>query len=621
MCGIAGFTTFAGARPDREAVLDAMTDAQRHRGPDGRGTYFAPAVALGHRRLSIISPQGGAQPMATADGRHVIVFNGEIYNHGELRAQLAARGVEPRDGSDTAILLALLADRGAAGLSELNGMFALALWDEREETLLLARDRLGEKPLFYARIGGDIAFASELPALLRHHGVAAEPDISVLPDFLTFGYVPAPATVYRAIRKLEPGAYLFIRRGEVVAGRYWALPFPDAEPAPRTDAAGAVRALLDDAVRLRTRSDAPWGVWLSGGLDSSIVAALAARASSARLKTFSMGFEESTYDESPHARAVAAAVGSEHEAAVLTARDVADIAPAAVLSAGEPFADASVVPTYWLSRHCARTVKTVLGGDGGDELFLGYPAFRAHRWAEALRVLPGAAAVLQRLAALLPVSGAYRSPRYFLSQFAASLAAAPETRLLAWLGCASPDQAGAVLSDEVRAACGRPDAAWSGGAASPSRIADRLVRASLRAYLQDGILVKTDRAAMASSLEVRAPFLDHRLVELACGLPASQRAPGGQSKGLLKEACRDLVPGAVLRRRKAGFMMPLAAYLRGPLLPWVRALCSEAAVRRHGWLDAAVVDRIVREHLGGRADHRKRLWSIVCLQAWLEARA
>ena len=620
MCGIAGFTSFSRARSDRASVLDAMIDTQAHRGPDGRGAHLAPAVALGHRRLSIVAPQGGAQPMATADGGHVLVFNGEIYNHRELRAQLAARGLAPRDESDTAILLALLADRGAAGLAELNGMFALALWDARAETLLLARDRLGEKPIFYAQYGGDIAFASELPALLRHPDVAADPDPAVLPDFLTFGYIPAPATIHRSVRKLEPGAFLLARRGRVEEGRYWALGFPDEEPAPRADAAEALRALLDDAVRIRTRSDAPWGVWISGGLDSSIMAALAARASTAPLKTFSMGFDEQTYDESPYARAVAAALGSEHQATVLSAREVADIAPAAVLSAGEPFADASIVPTYWLSRHCARTVKTVLGGDGGDELFLGYPAFRAHRWAERLRALPGAAAALRGLAARLPVSGAYRSPRYFIGQFAASLAAPPETRLLAWLGCAAPAQAREVLAADLRAA-GGAGADRVAGAAGPARVVDRLVAASLRFYLQDGILVKTDRAAMASSLEVRAPFLDHRVVEFACALPAAQRALGGVPKGLLKQAFSDLVPAPVLRRRKAGFMLPLAGYLRGPLLPWVRELCSAAAVRRHGWLDAAAVERMLQEHVAGRADHRKRLWSIICLQAWLEARA
>lgn len=613
MCGIAGFTSFAPARFDRPAVLDALTDAQVHRGPDGRGTWIGPHCALGHRRLSILDPAGGAQPMATPDRRFHLIFNGEIYNHAELRGDLESRGPPLRTASDTEVLLGWLARHGPAGLDAVNGMFAFALWDEQEQTLLLARDRLGEKPLFYALVGPELAFASELKALRRFPALDLALRTDVLSSYLCFGYISAPATIHRGIHKLEPGRLLRFTCHGARIDTYWEPAFPAAPPPPRATAAAELRGLLTQAVQSRTRSDAPWGVWLSGGVDSALVAGLAATAITGRpLVTFSLGFDHPSYDETAFARLVAAYGQTRHEAFVLTAAEVADLAPAAVLSVDEPFADASIVPTYFLARHTARTVKTVLGGDGGDELFLGYPAFHAQPWAAALHALPGAPALLQALARLLPTSDAYRSPAYFLRQFAESLHAPADLRLLAWLGSASAPAARDLLAPALQVP------PWTEQAGLPPRPLDRQVSQCIKRYLQDGILVKTDRAAMAHSLEVRAPFLDHRLVEWALARSPAQKSPRGRPKQLLKDAFADLLPPAIASRRKSGFMLPLASYLRGPLRPLLLDHCSESAVRRHGLLNPARVARLVQEHLTARVDHRKQLWSVLCLQMWLD---
>lgn len=600
-----------------------MMNDLAHRGPDGAGAYFDDSVALGHRRLSVIDLATGAQPMGSPYGRYHVAFNGEIYNYLELRADLLARGCPLATQSDAEVLLWQLILHGPDGLRTLNGMFALALWDARDKTLLLARDRIGEKPLFYAETAGDLVFASEIQTLFRHPGLSRTVDPVSVAKYLTFGWVPAPHSIYRGVRKLLPGQYAVFSERGLALHTYWDLPLQDrpVNPFREDECAERLKLLLNDSVRLRLRGDVPVGVLLSGGLDSSAVTAFASRASPAKLHSFSIGFDEPSYDESRFARRIAGDFGTEHHHAVMTARDAAAIFPRAVSAAGEPLADASLLPSLFLSGHVARHLKVVMGGDGGDELMAGYPAFQAHRFVNALSFLPrGSRDALTRLAARLPVSHAYASFDFLLRQFLRGAGISPEIRFMLWMGCCGNAEREALLSDEVRQTLLQSDVYEDVlGHVRASGLTDEFQRISYLAfkmYLQDGVLVKVDRASMAHGLEVRAPFLDHRLVEFCCGLHPSLRLRRLQTKHLLKKAMRGILPREIIHRRKAGFMMPVARWLQTDFRPMLEELCSETEIRRTGLFKPEVVRRLVDDHVRNRGDHRKALWALLCYREW-----
>ncbi len=640
MCGIAGEVRFDRA-PDRDAVR-RMAAALRHRGPDAEGFGGGGPAALGHRRLSILDLAGGGQPMEREGC--TIVFNGEAYEHEALRAALAARGHAFTTRSDTEVVLRAYLEWGEGFVERVHGMFALALWDGRAERLVLARDRLGKKPLHYAlpRGGGwharppdadraeegatGVVFASELKAFAAHGGVPRDLDPEALVRYLAVEYVPAPRSIHRAIFKL-PAAHLAVldRRGFRLR-RYWEPPPPlAASAAPgRREAARELLARLDAAVARRLVADVPVGVFLSGGIDSTAVAALAAR-HTRPLATFAIGFEEASFDESRGARLAAQAVGSDHHEERLSGQACLDLLPEAVEVLDEPFADPSILPTLLLSRFVRRHVTVALAGDGGDELFAGYDTFLAHGAATwAARLPRPALAAAEALAARLPASERNMSAGFRARQFLRGLGVDPALRHQAWIGSFLPGELADLLHPDLRPLA-VPEVAWrevQEGAERAARAGvdpgsvDGALRFFLERYLADDILAKADRASMAASLEVRAPFLDTAVVEHALRLPWRYKLRPGCTKVLLRQALRGIVPEPILRRPKKGFGIPVAAWIRGPLRPLFEDLLSETSLRRSGVLDPRGARRLLDAHLAGRADLRKPLWTLAAFLLW-----
>ncbi|MHC1713275.1 MAG: asparagine synthase (glutamine-hydrolyzing) [Solidesulfovibrio sp.] len=627
MCGIAGFVwpASAGLPPESERLswLSAMTGAMAHRGPDGEGLLLDGPAALGHRRLSIIDLAAGSQPMEDADGRAVVTFNGEIYNYRELRARYAARGFHFRTNSDTeAILAAWLLD-GPDGLDALEGMFSFALWDRASRTLFAARDRFGKKPLYYTVQNGVLAFASELNAFEKVPFVRLETPVAALMRFVAYEYVPTPETIYKDVFKLRPGHWLLFKDGNLTTGSYWDMPLPGPEPkASEDELCDELRLLLAQAVKRRLVADVPLGVFLSGGIDSSTVAALMAGMVS-RIKTFSIGFSEASYDESRYARMVASRFATDHHERILSADACGSLLPDIVARFDEPMADPSIVPTYLLSQVTRESVTVALGGDGPDELFYGYEYFPAFKLAAAYNRLPAFARrrLLEPLARMLPNSAGYINPRFVADTFLAGATAPEWLRVQTWLS-AFTAEAQANLWRAPTSGLSSPEALFA-----PTRelyqgfpAADPLARVGYvfaRQYMLDYILVKVDRCSMMHSLEVRAPFLDRDVAEFICRLPSRYKLRGAKRKYLLKKAVAGILPKEILGRGKRGFLIPTAAWLRKQLRPQMDALLGERHLKEQGIFNPQEVTRLVTEHASGAVDHRKKLWTLLVLQLWL----
>ncbi len=629
MCGIAGFIG-GGALPDdpgqRRALLEAMTGCLAHRGPDGEGFWLEGPAALGHRRLSVIDLAAGAQPMLDEGGRACVVFNGEIYNYRPLRAELQALGFAFTTSSDTEVLLNAYLAWGEDCLDRLEGMFAFALWDRRERTLFAARDRYGKKPFFYTLQNGVFAFASELQALRRLPLLRFGMERSALARFLTFECCPAPESIFREVRKLPPAHCLTLRGAELRTRPYWRLPAPEPASGPEPELARRLEELLDAAVARRLESEVPLGIFLSGGLDSSLVAALAARHTS-RVRTFSIGFTEASYDESPYARLVAKRLGTEHHERILSARECGALLPDIVEGFDEPMSDPSIVPTHLLCALAREHVTVALGGDGGDELFGGYDVFYASRLAQLLDRLPAfvTSRLLGPIARLLPQSSGYVNPRLAALAFLDGAQAPPWQRARRWLTPFPPALLGEVMEPAPNLDLS-PDAVLAPECAlfeSSSAGTDlgRVFETVARGYLPDYILVKVDRCSMRHSLEVRAPFLDRDLAEFVWRLPLDMKLRGLTGKYLLRKAAQGLVPPQVLNRPKRGFLIPVAQWLRGVLRPVAEELLDPRRLRAQGLFRPEAVARLMREHMDGRADHRRPLWTLLVLQLWLRKNA
>lgn len=624
MCGIAGFTRFDGGVSEPKHVVELMVDAVSHRGPDDRGTFIDSRIALGHARLSIIDIQGGRQPMSF--GPYKIIFNGEIYNYIELRRDLEAQGRRFSTNSDTEVILQQFAAEGIDGFNKLNGMFAFALWDSDKAELILSRDRMGEKPLFYAIRGSDIIFASELKALLKYPGINRSGNLNSVSKYLTFGYVPAPHTIYKYIHKLEAGQYLVFNSSGMKRRMYWDIPLQDEPISTLTmqESEEQILALLQASVRQRLRSDVPVGIFLSGGIDSSAITAMAAKESPATLSTFSIGFEESTYDESPHAKKIADLFQTDHHHEILSMRRASEILFEVPTMMDEPFADASIIPTYLLARLARGHVKVVLGGDGSDELFIGYPSFVAHKVTEALSFLHITwRDRLNRLARKIPVSSNYASVDFLLQQYFKGVGISADARFLIWMGFCGNVERNTLLSRASRDALLYEDPFEDViGYAKRNDLDDAFQRInylSMKMYLQDGILVKVDRASMANSLEVRSPFLDHKMVEFACRIHPKYKLNRLTTKYILKKALIGILPNMIIHRRKSGFMMPVADWLRTEMKPVLEDVCSESQIRSDGIFDPAAVRKFIDEHTTRTRDHRKILWALLCFQLWKRA--
>lgn len=642
MCGIAGFISTAGrCDPDAlHAVAERQADSMRHRGPDSGDVYVdsEAGVALAHRRLAIVDlSAAGHQPMSSGCGRYAIAYNGEIYNAGELRDALTPAGRRFRGHSDTEALLEACVEWGVeVSVRRSIGMFAFALWDRETRTLTLARDRLGIKPLYYAHTPGLFLFGSELKALRAHPGFDRTVDRDSVASYLRYLYVPAPNTVYKAVRKLEPGSILTIRAdgGEVEAPkRFWSLRDVAAtgleRPAIGNDAelTDGLDALLLDAVGRRMVADVPLGVFLSGGIDSSVVAALMQEQSADPVRSFSIGFEQGAYDEAVHAAQVARHLGTDHTELYVTAQQARDVIPALPAMFDEPFSDSSQIPTYLVAAMTRQHVTVALSGDGGDELFAGYTRYvHAQRIAGGLRRVPTAARrLLSRALQAMP-----------LRAWDALFSVVPEARRPMYAGDKVHKFARALGYDEngffrrLVSMWDEPDSVSLGGHERATALddpdivkafpdfLDRMQYLDSVTYLPDDILTKVDRTSMAVSLEVRVPLLDHRVVEYAWHLPQDVKIRDGRSKWILRQVLYRRVPPALIDRPKMGFAIPLDAWLRGALRSWAEDLLSPAALQRHGLVRCEPVRQAWAEHLSGKRNWSAPLWNVLMLQSWCE---
>lgn len=623
MCGIAGIAALDPKRPVDATPVANMLSCVRHRGPDDDGVFAAPGVVIGHRRLAVIDVEHGHQPLLGQRATTHTVVNGEIYNYRELARELERLGSRFRTASDSEIVAHAYDVWGLDALDRFDGMFALAIWDEAERTLLLARDRMGEKPLFWTVADGLLVFGSELSALLAHPAVQPAIDAAALSEYLALDYVPAPRCLVRGVNKLEPGTALVLAGGSVRTHRYWSIdPLPAASPERYDVSVRTLRRLLDDAVATRLVSDVPLGVFLSGGLDSSTVAALAARHGA--LDTFSIGFDEASFDESAHARAVAAHIGSRHHERVVRGTEMPELVPALGSMLDEPIGDASILPTWVLSSFAREHVTVALGGDGGDELFAGYPMHQAHRLAGAVRAMPAPAlAAAQWSAARLPVSHANFAFGFKATTFLRGAAHPPPVNHGMWLASFTPADLSTLLLPELRAAAGTHDPftalhdAWAASDGAP--LLARATHLDATTYLPNDILTKVDRASMAVSLEVRAPLLARSIVEFAFDLPDAYRMRGLTGKRILRDAARELLPAVIIDRPKKGFGMPVAAWLNGPLAPLVDDMLGEDAIRAGGLFDPAAVRRMLDQHRRRERDLRKPLWTLLVFELWRTA--
>jgi len=607
MCGIAGFVGSGD-----KGVLARMLDRIRHRGPDAEGILCreASGVHLGHRRLTILDAEGGGQPMSTADGRLHIVFNGEIYNFVELRRELEAEGVRFQSHhSDTEVVLLGYRQWGEAVLERLNGMWAFVIFDEMQGRLFLARDRFGKKPLYFSQLSGVFIFASELSALREHPAAPSSPDPLALKKYFAYGYVPAPRTLLAGVSKVRAGCYVRVDVSSLAWSehRYWEYrPEPDEGLLRQDpeDLAGHLLALLDRAVQRRMMADVPVGTFLSGGIDSSLITALAAKHVDGAnpLQAFSIGFREVAFDESVHARSVAEALGVSHHLDFVTLDDARGVIPQLLRRLDEPFADSSVVPTYLLSRCAASRVKVALGGDGADELFAGYDPFRALAPAALYnRFVPRPVHDgVRALVNMLPVSHGYMSWDFRVKRTLGGLGYPAELWLPAWMAPVDARELGDLLCGPVSEEEIYSEAidAW-GGVADIDPV-DRATCFFVKLYLQESILPKVDRASMLNSLEVRAPFLDIDVVNFARRLPASLKLRKGRSKWLLRRAAAKAIPAAIIERKKQGFALPIGKWLADGELD---DLCGDSAF----WSGK------LEEHKLGRRDHRLALWANVTL--------
>jgi len=628
MCGITGWATSDSNLPVRAGdrdLLHSMCERMVHRGPDSEGLFVTNGAALGMRRLAIIDLVTGEQPAFNEDKTIAVILNGEIYNYRELRRDLEKRGHSFRSASDTEVLPHLYEEYGDDMVRELNGMFAFALWDSNLRRLLIARDRFGEKPLYWGLFDKTLLFASEPKVVLAHPSVLPTLNLQALRHYLSFDYVPAPLSIYEGINKLPAAHKLTFQNGKADVQCYWQLNYSTVTPIPSEhEAAERLQELLADSVRMRLVSDVPLGVLLSGGVDSSSVAALAVRASSEAVKTFSISFAEASFDESAYARGVAKFLGTDHHEERLSANLAANLVSEIGAWMDEPFSDPSLVPTYLLSRFTRKHVTVALGGDGGDEIFAGYPMYAGIKWAEIYKRVPLSIRhkIIEPLIRLLPVKTKNLSFDYKAMRFVTGAKYDPVARHHIWFGSFTPDEQEQLLTAnalaetngdiyqqarEMMNECGETDPVKS------------MQNLDTRLYLAEDILTKVDRASMAVSLEVRAPFLDPRVAEFAASLPSDYKLRGHKTKYILKKAVNNLLPPFVTRRPKKGFGVPVAEWLKQKLRPMARDLLSPERVRRAGVFNPDFVSRLQDEHERGIANHRKLLWTLLMFELWHES--
>ena len=617
MCGIAGFVDQGDfSNEERTAILTRMCRAIVHRGPDDEGLQVDGPVALGMRRLSIIDLSGGHQPMSGEDGKVSIVFNGEIYNYRELQRELESRGHVFKTNSDTESIVHGYEEFSAGCVKHLRGMFCFAIWDEKAKTLFLARDRVGKKPLYYTQTRlGSFVFGSELKSILEHPDVEREIDLEALDAYLTLGYVPDPLSIYRGIRKLPPGHTLTYSDGRITLEQYWDFDFVPDTSRTEESYVEELRQLLDDAVRSRLVADVPLGAFLSGGIDSSTVVALMAKAMGQPVKTFSIGFREDSYNELEYARLTARRYGTDHHEFFVTP-DICGVADELAWHLDEPFADPSSIPTFVVSKLARQHVTVALSGDGGDELFGGYTRYLVERDRKVFAQLPK----VFRQNVMYPLS--YRLPHGARGRnLLHNLALDPIERYLDSVSVFTSMNRRLLYSEEfTRKLEGLPSVAGKflqyASKVKTGEDLDLLLYTDSKTYLPGDILTKVDRMSMAASLETRAPLLDQKLIEFVTQIPAAMKIVGSETKYILKRAVKDLVPNEILTRAKQGFGIPVSKWINQELRGRIRDTLSDSITRQRGYFNYSYVEVLLREHDRGRRDHSTSLWALFMLELW-----
>jgi asparagine synthase (glutamine-hydrolysing) len=625
MCGICGEISLRSDETPSVDIVRTMCQSMRHRGPDSSGDYNDHRVTLGSARLSIIDLEGGQQPIHNEDQTIWTVLNGEIYNFQSLRRQLEHLGHRFYTRSDTEALVHAYEEFGLDFVRHLNGMFAFAIWDSKKDLLLIARDRVGIKPLFYAETEHSVIFASELKVMLTHPRIDPRIDLVALNEYLTYEYVPTPRSMIRGVKKLSPGHILTVRAGRVETQQYWDIRLERSEIGRKSvqEYEHELQENLHASVRKELVSDVPVGVLLSGGLDSSAIALAAASAYPGTIKTFTAAFEDPSFDESAYARIVAEATGTEHHEFTVRAADLLDLVPKLGELVDEPLGDSSFVPTYLLCRHARQHVKVALGGDGGDELFAGYPTYQAHKLIEYFESLvPGSfrRSMIPALVDRIPTSFDNVSLDFKIKRFVSGRGLPLGVRHHQWLGSFSDVQKRDLLTSWARIEDRDTFEIVSEHQqrCSARHSINQLLYWDMKMYLEGDILQKVDRASMASSLEVRVPLLNHSFVEWATTIPHDLKLRGLTTKYLFRRSLRKSLPPTVVRRKKKGFNMPVAKWLSGPLRELTEEMFSETRLRRDGLFQPQIVRRLLEDHYGRRADNRKMLWTLLVFQLWNE---
>jgi asparagine synthase (glutamine-hydrolysing) len=619
MCGICGVYQYQADRPLDDSRFGAMLASIHHRGPDDQGVYLDGGLALGMRRLSIIDLAGGKQPIWNEDGSVVVLFNGEIYNYIELTRQLEQRGHRFATSSDTETIVHLYEEEGDRCVESLRGMFGFALWDERRQRLLIARDRLGIKPLYYSEVNGTLVFGSEIKSILQHPGVTPRLDLEALNNYLALRYTPAPQTLFTGIRSLPPGHLLIASEQGVAVRPYWDLEFTDQSAPSQSEATytEALAALLDEVMDLHLRSDVPFGAFLSGGVDSSLIVALMAQRLNEPVKTFSVGFAQAAGegDELPYARLVAQQFQTDHHEILVQPRDFTDLAATVIWHLDQPIADQATVATYLLAQLAGQHVKMVLTGEGGDELFAGYARYAAEQWSPWFRAAPGFARELA-LAASSHLPGMRRAKLalYALCQ--------PEesNRFLHWFPlfnqAAQAELTTSYLQGAQNGHSARALYAQHLAQTNARNAMNRMLYVDTKLWLPDYLLLRGDKLTMAASIEGRVPLLDHKLVEFAASLPPQFKLKGAVRKYLLKQVGRRWLPDTIIDRKKAGFPIPIAAWFRNEARSFLHDLLSPTLIRRRGLFDEQFVQGLLGEHDRGFADHSPLLWGLASIELW-----
>jgi asparagine synthase (glutamine-hydrolysing) len=624
MCGICGIYGFSGLGPEAENITKKMCSVMVHRGPDDEGYYSDKKVSLGMRRLSIIDLVTGHQPIPNEDKSVWVILNGEIYNFPELREQLIAKGHTFFTKSDTEVIVHLYEEEGENFVSRLNGMFAIALWDKKSNTFYLVRDRLGIKPLHYWQTEDNLVFSSEIKSILQAD-YQRELDFESMSQFFTFEYIPAPETIFKGIKKLLPGHMIVISNEKIKVNSYWDVTHSNASENHDGEESYQenIYLKLKESVKRRLISDVPLGVFLSGGMDSSSITALMSEVAVSKIKTFSIGFKEESFNELGYAKIVADHFQTDHTEFVVESNLVKELVPRLIEYLDEPLADASIIPTYIISNLSRKYVTVALAGEGGDELFAGYDTYKAYQVARFYRKVPKFIrnSIVKKVVPFFPASGKRLSFEFKAKKFISGIDYPPEISNFIWWGAYSPSEGKKLFSPDIYEKTKKDLFApitFHLNNCSVDDTVSRLGYLDMKLYLQDDLLVKSDRMSMANSLEIRVPFLDHTFVEYATSIPSSLKLKRLETKHILKKAMAPILPPEILTRKKIGFDIPLGVWIRNELKDFVTDILSPTNLNHHGFFNHAYIENLLKEHFHGEHNHRQLLWPLIIFQFWYD---